>query len=297
MEKETHAFLIQAHTEPRLLLDLVKELRAPNHFIYIHWDKRSSNLLDCDEFEEMKKMDNVSIYSCYRLNWGGVNQIKATLFLLNTAMNRSNRPTWLHLISGQDYPIRSNDIFDSFFCETKYLAFFSFVPECEYKKIEEHRLNRFHLNDYINVKKKSATTLVMLKVAEWGQKALKKCGFELRTPLGIKVYKGANWFSIHGNVANYFLGYCDEHPEYLNRYRMTSCCDEVFFHTLLMQSPFVAKICRDDLRYVEWQKNASSPEWLTERSFEKILSSSKMFCRKVSLHTSSGLISRLLSSH
>lgn len=37
-----HAFLIVAHDSPELLQRIVKRLEAPNHYIFIHLDKKKA---------------------------------------------------------------------------------------------------------------------------------------------------------------------------------------------------------------------------------------------------------------
>ena len=41
-----HAFLIQAHHNPDYLVRLINWLDAPNHFIFVHIDKKSKVMLD-----------------------------------------------------------------------------------------------------------------------------------------------------------------------------------------------------------------------------------------------------------
>lgn len=199
--------------------------------------------------------------------------------------------TWYHLLSGMDYPISSREERDRFFATTGWKAFLSFVHESQLADIEEHRLNRYHLNDVLNLRT-SILGKIASRLLSRSQQAARSMGIRLRPALGIKVWKGANWFSIHHDVAQYTLGYLDAHPAYDRRFRYTSCCDEVYFHTLLMQSPFAPAICHDDLRYIRWQGNAS-PEWLDESDFTPMMQSANLFCRKIHPEISRELVARI----
>lgn len=202
--------------------------------------------------------------------------------------------TWYHLISGQDYPIRSNVYIDRFFADTQYNAFLSFVPKAQYAEIEEMRLNRYHLCDVFNLHHNlfgQACSRIFCKL----QDVARSLGIQLRQPLGMKVYKGANWFSFNNEVVLYIINYLNLHPTYEHRFRYTSCCDEVFFHTLLMNSPLAPSVFPDDLRYTRWE-GKSSPEWLDERDYVSMMALHKLFCRKIHPEISKKLIEKLKSN-
>ena len=286
-----HAFLVLVHSEPEQLLRLVNALVAENHCIYIHVDKKAKSVLESPELSQLSNTPNVKAISLYKVNWGGQNMILATLQLMELALKDS--VDWIHIISGQDFPIRTNGQFDSFFEQTKSKAYFSFDPDFKFAMYEEQRMSCYCLNDIIDARNKNLLQEIIIKTSNFLQRELRKYGVHLRKPLGVKVYKGARWFSTHCDVVAYFIDYCKEHPEYVRRFRFTSCCDEIFFHTLLMQSPFCDFLIKDDLRFVKWKDGASSPEWLTDADYEMIVASGDLFCRKVNLQKSSELIEKL----
>ncbi len=70
--KHKHAFLMMAHREPELVESICHQLSSPNHFLYIHIDKKC-------KLEPFKRLLQ-DIPHCYVLsdlerievNWGGV---------------------------------------------------------------------------------------------------------------------------------------------------------------------------------------------------------------------------------
>lgn len=58
--------------------------------------------------------------------------------------------------------------------------------------------------------------------------------------------------------------------------------DEIFFQTIVLNSPLAHTVVNDDLRYLEWRDPAlaGGPAVLGEHDFRKIMSSSKLFARK-----------------
>lgn len=53
-----HAFLIMAYNEPMLLARIVDRLKAPNHYMFIHIDKKS----DIEEFKAYLPEDSHTVY-------------------------------------------------------------------------------------------------------------------------------------------------------------------------------------------------------------------------------------------
>lgn len=64
-----HAFLIVAHNSPELLGLIAKKLESPDHYLYIHVDKK----VDMTPFRDVcKGLENCKIYQLIRVNWGGI---------------------------------------------------------------------------------------------------------------------------------------------------------------------------------------------------------------------------------
>lgn len=110
-----HAFLIQVHAYPQLLLKIIERLNAPNHYFFIHIDKKSKSIFHSSIIEAIKLTDNVTIISDYKVNWGGRSQFVVTISLMRLALSHPVKMDYFHLISGQDFPLRSNQVFDRFF--------------------------------------------------------------------------------------------------------------------------------------------------------------------------------------
>ena len=111
------------------------------------------------------------------------------------------------------------------------------------------------------------------------------------------VVAGWNWFSWHRSLVIWVLDYLKSHPSYLKRFKFTSCCDEVIFHTLLYSHIIDLNVePHNSLRYIDWHPNrpcASLPLVLNERDFLKIVDSHALFCRKVDIDSSKLLLELL----
>ena len=67
-----HAFLITAHKYPEQLGEIVGILDAPNHYFFIHIDKKSYQKMVSSEVIQHLKKDNCFVTCCITVNWGGV---------------------------------------------------------------------------------------------------------------------------------------------------------------------------------------------------------------------------------
>lgn len=69
---QNHAFLIVAHDYPEQLAEIVHLLDAPNHFFFIHIDKKNAvRMMESPGVMKLKRRRNCNITHCVSVNWGG----------------------------------------------------------------------------------------------------------------------------------------------------------------------------------------------------------------------------------
>ena len=106
------AILITAYKDFKQLIYLVN-LFDDTFNIYIHIDKKSK--LNKENLVVLQECPYVRYVGCfYKINWGGVNHLKAYLELCKLAFQDKDNQ-YFHLITGQDYPIKSIKNFNEFF--------------------------------------------------------------------------------------------------------------------------------------------------------------------------------------
>ena len=104
----------------------------------------------------------------------------------------------------------------------------------------------------------------------------------------INFQKGANWFSITDNFVKYVLS----KEEWIqNIFKYTSCCDEIFLQTLIINSKFQENLYDkkfDDnhitsvKRYIDW--NRGGPYVFRKEDFNDLINSEALFARKFDLN-------------
>lgn len=281
-------FLIQAHTDVEFLIRLITKLDSPNHYFAIHIDKKSEEMFQ--SLNSLKLRNNILIINDFKINWGGANQFFTTLRLMELSIEKWPNIEYFHLISGQDFPTKTNEDIDCFFKKNRDKNFMSVTtnPHLNY------RYDIFYPRDILNIKNCSIPVRYMINAFIFIQQKLVDVGVRFRQRIPLNIFKGSNWWSLNRDAVDYILGFISNNPSFKSRFRYTNCCDEIFFHTILYNSCLKDTIVGDDLRYIDWTDNGRGfPNVLDETDYENIIHSDKFFCRKIISGKSDGLISLL----
>jgi len=274
---KSHVFIILAHKQPKLLKRTISVLANENHYFYVNVDLKTTNF---NEFEEeVEGMPNVtffrkSIYHC------GISHLYALLYILNNAYESDQHFDYFHIISGQDYPLRSNEQFDSFF-ESNNNESYMFFDDEAYRNRMSKELRIFAQQWHMN-----KTTGVLYKIYNFFHMPRLLSIIAPRKP--IEGYSsGWDWFSWHRDVVEYVLEYFETNPNYIKRYNHTLCPTEHIFHTILEKKSDDLRIEKNNpLRYVSWTPHRDvdteyRPFTLTEEDYNFVIESKAFFCRKV----------------
>lgn len=283
-----HAILIQTHANVELLKMVIQRMKSENHYFFVHVDKKNKNYTD---FLKLASKHVIFTDKRFDVKCGSIEQVYLTLELIKTAKTTEIPFDYYHLISGQDFPIRKNAIFDAIF-ENNNKSYMEVDNNTPYSD----RFMFFHLNGIINVRSKWGRRIEKYSILI--QKIINR-NIRLRNKLEIKTYKGNNWWSLNSQIIDYIINFLKNNPHYTKRFRFTSCCDEVFFHTIIFNSPLKNTVELHDLRYIDWHKtypSESTPRTLTEKDYNKILSSNAVFMRKIDIDKSYLLIKKILQS-
>jgi hypothetical protein len=196
-----HAFLIIAHNKFQQLKKLIETLDSPDHDIYIHIDKKAGDI-DIASLIESVKHSRITFIERMSVIWGDYTQIECEMHLIKAAV-QNRKYQYIHLLSGVDMPIKSQKYMHEFFDKhngKQFLHFESYnMAESECEKVRYW----FPFQKYIGRKGKNESVLYYI------QRFLIKCQKLMRINRhhneSIKFYKGANWFSITSEFAEYVL--------------------------------------------------------------------------------------------
>tara|TARA_B100000795_G_scaffold107866_1_gene79648 strand:+ start:820 stop:1692 length:873 start_codon:yes stop_codon:yes gene_type:complete len=243
--------------------------------IYVHIDKKSN--VSPKALQELKTIENVKyLYQDYKVNWGGLNHLKAYLKLSTIAL-KDKENSFFHLITGQDYPIKTADYFKAIVAEKKgdYLEYFKMPSDCWYKG-GMNRLEYYNFYDIFNAKKSFKWINRMIHFQ-------KKIRFKrsINDYLG-QLYGGSTYWSLSREVLHYVIDFTEKNPKFFKRFKHTFCAEEIYFQTVIMNSSYSNRIINDNLRFIDWKSGRGGyPAFLDENDFQEIINSDKLFARKI----------------
>lgn len=286
-----HAFFFQVHKEPELLRRILLRLSAPNHYFWINIDEKTKDVMPF--YQCLEDINNVRMVSRMNIMHGGFSQVACTIMQLRNALSDSIEYDYFHTLSGQDYPCISMERFDRFFEHNNQSYMMLDTPEqaTEWKKRKyPKRTDHYYFMDVFNRSWIHSCHLygIIRRLAY----IIPRSRLDQNT-----IWGGWNWFSLSKRVVEYIINYCDNHTEFIRRFRFTACCDELVFPSIVYPRADDLQIVeRNSLRYVDWRPNrpyTSLPLILDERDYDSIIHSGMFFARKVELEQSKKLLDML----
>lgn len=281
-----HAILLLAHDQLSHLIDLIN-LFNDNFIFFIHLDK--SGQYKEEDILRIKNFKNVQlIEKKYKIKWGGYSIVKGFIWLAKQIPFIENY-TYIHLMSGHDLPLLPPEEILVYFEKNKgkqFLHHFKLPSDNWGENGGLDRLKYYHFYDQFNGKNKFGFLLIRILIRLQKILGLKR---DL-SKINLKLFGGSCWCSLTGPCFKFCIDYLKSHPGYLKSMKYTFAPDELFFHTLVMNSPYKSNVVNDNLYFIEWGNSpSSSPEILTEDHIQKVSKSGKLFARKITLPYSNRL--------
>lgn len=277
-----HAILILCHGNIENLVELISFFDK-DFIIYVHIDR---NYILSEEEQNMIVSSHpfVKIFRKYSVYWGGLSILKAELFLMNQILENENFD-YLHILSGEDFPIKSLSEIKSFFEDNQGSEFLDYhrIPFGKWEDGTYRRFEIFRLNDFLSYRTKKGKRIIDRFNAFQIRHGIKR-----RIPDHFPVlYGGSNWMSISKSCLRHICNYHSENKKFYRRLKYTFAPDEVYFQTLILNSPFKDKVVNDNKRLILWDNHGNGPLYLTEEMWWNVATSQSLFARKFHIKESS----------
>lgn len=312
------AYLINAHKDASHVLRLIDRLNNTDTDFVIHVSKSS----DKSFYKELKSKLEMykNVYFCkrefgYHFGWGIV---QATINGMETLIKEGSEFEYFHLLSGQDYPIKTNEEIFAFFKRNagkQYMDYWKIFPKKGEEYFEDHpwgenrqsyRLNRFNFPwigktftipelDSRRLLDKTLYQSIKVFLFELNKYRLKgtakeefwRLFFSRLLPekrnyeVDFEFFGGKTWFSFSRALIEHIL---KEHlgtSKWVRFYKYSLIPDEMYFHTITMHSKFASDVQNDFLREVEWGGgDGTHPIIWTKNDFERLSSTKNFWARK-----------------
>jgi hypothetical protein len=225
-------FIVLAHDQPQALARLIGRLHSPEVGVVVHLDGRA----DPAPFRAaLEGLDGVHLVDHpVKARWAAFSLVEATMRAMRTALRLwGTTPSHHVVLSGADYPLRSADRIVDFLqrnAEREFIRRFDPFDAGDARQIQRIRGRHFR-----QLADRNTPARKPLFVAETLLRA-----FPRRLPQDIRFTIGSQWIALSTACVAWCLRYADEHPEFTGLFRGMFAPDEIFFHTLVENSPFAA---------------------------------------------------------
>ena len=184
------------------------------------------------------------------------------------------------LLTGQDYPIKQNAVIESVLARNSGSSYMNYVPLPTENWQVMDRVERWHywfrgshIGFPLNAQSGALPNI----------RRLINSGFPARREFlaGLRPFGGSSHWCLTREAVHYIADYVARKREVVQFFKKTLNPDELFFQTVLMNSPLRQKVINDDLRYVDWEKGSRRhPAILGRDDFDMLRSAKKLFARK-----------------
>jgi hypothetical protein len=268
------AILIGAYKKPELLKKLISLFPAEHFNIYIHLNIIGE--IDVKKFRnELAHLDHVHVFSEYKIKWGGRNHLMSLIHLSGKAL-ADPKNYFFHYITGQDLPVKPVDHFINEMDTTKDYIQTVTYPVSYLPKGATDWFEYYNFYDLLDAKNHlKYIRLIRHLQIKFGIKR----SFDKPFP---QKYYGSTYWSLTRETLQYVVDYTKNQPAFLKRLKHTFCAEELYFPTVVLNSPRAGNVVNDNLRFIKWEANGKtgSPKVLDDSDWAEIQASGKLFARK-----------------
>ena len=248
------AFCIECHKYTPVLQELCRQLQHPEADIFIHVDAKS----DIRDFAPLRPLARF-IHPRSKVYWGEYGQIDCMLKLLRATCNGDYR--YIAILSGDTLPLYPAETIRTVLREAyaRGRQFISANPSITPEEADRIRRRRFCPD-------KSTFARRLLRIAM-------KCTMRADNPFFDRLpplEKGSQWIAITDRMRDFIFDYLAAHPDFIPAFRYSHAADELFFHTLLGDSPFAGHNANYSLVHADWSHPGAHPKTLSTSDLSQL---------------------------
>ncbi len=281
------AYLILCHKNSTQVNSLIKMLNTNDVEFFVHIDKKVKTF-------ELDKAENVFVIpekDRVDVQWGADSMVIATMKLIHFMLDVKKMYDYVFLISGQDYPIKSNTEIQEFLNDNYGQNFIEVIEHSDklykrYSKRNEIFYPKCLIKTSIPAKIIKKIYIYLTGGHNHTFRALKR-----KNEIGLSFEFGSQWWCMTFDCLKWVADYIDKN-NIMSFFENTLTPDECLFQTVFMASPY--KNTRNDkLTYLEWSENKNNPRVLTIDDYEILKRSNCLFARKFDISVDKRIIERL----
>jgi hypothetical protein len=255
------AYVVSAYKLPHQLERMLRRLDGPGVTFTVHVDRKTKRRVYEEMVARTRDLD-VQFLARHTCHWGGWGHVRATLKGIDRLVADDVRFDYLALLTGQDYPLRSPVAIAAVLGAVDTRSFMSWwpLPRSQWGP----RGGRERYEDWHVITYNRAHLALPLRRS---------------LPLGLIPYGGSPYWCLSRELVHYVQGFVLENPAFVRFFEHVFVPDELFFQTIVINSPFANSVENDNLRYLDWSR-APAPAVLTSGDLDAIVGSAALFARK-----------------
>ena len=103
--------------------------------------------------------------------------------------------------------------------------------------------------------------------------------FRRKLPSDLKLFGGSAYWCLSRDCIEYMNNFVQQNAALVNFYKHVKIPEEIFFQTVLLNSPLKNQLVNDDLRYIVWS-GTRHPAILHKEDLKEFINTNKLFARK-----------------
>lgn len=227
-----------------------------------------------------------------RVNWGGYSEVQAVLNAMQEICENkiSGVLDYVFLLSGQDYPLKPNEYIFNFLGTNYGKEFISYRQIAPGSK-EEECIRVYFLNDIwlFAAKDRGSESegKSHTKLGDCLYRYLKKLP-KRKYLERIIPYSGSEWWCLTFRCIKFILDFVKNNNKFVRFYKYTHTPAEMFFQTIILNSPFSKAVVNECLTYAHWLdehgKVMPRPLVFSKKNFSELKELDKLFARKFNIN-------------
>jgi len=241
-------YLILAHNNPGHFERLIKAISTPKGAVFVHIDAKS----DLATFSHLATENVTFLKDRVSVGWGGFSMVQATINLLNIAIASNEKYDYYCLLSGNDYPLKSQAVIDYYLKANDGREFINLVdmPNDAVSK-PLTRITTYHV-DVAQVLKYPVPRVLAPIIT----RAVNKLHLQRDYKKGLnemKPYAGSQWWMLTRASIEHIVKFISENPKFVDFFNNVNIPDESFFQTILGNCQYKNNVARN-MTFTDWSR-------------------------------------------
>jgi hypothetical protein len=240
---------------------MFRAIYDPENYYLIHLDKKTTPETKEDVQHFLSYYPNAYILESKNVVWGGYSMVQAELNGMNYLLSKEADWDFFINLSGQDFPLKSQDHIRNFLTEHKDSNFIKAANQAIERPDTMNRIENYFTETETG----------------FSQFTHKRSFLD-----GVVSYIGGQWMMLNRDCCE-FICNSIEVQKFEDYYLNTLIADESFFQTVLMNTSFSGTIINDDKRAIIWIPEGDiklRPKTFEMDDLDFLLSGDNLFARK-----------------